>query len=34
MLSPTRERFAALRPLLDESLELARTRWSRRIRSR
>jgi hypothetical protein len=34
ILSPTRERFAALRPLLDESLELARTRWSRRIRSR
>jgi hypothetical protein len=30
VLSPTADRFAAPQPLLDESLALARARWSRR----
>lgn len=30
ILSPTDERFASLRPLLDEALELAKERWARR----
>jgi hypothetical protein len=30
ILSPTAPRFASLEPLLAESLELARERWSRR----
>jgi Family of unknown function (DUF6194) len=30
ILSPTPARFASLRPLLDESLELAKAKWSRR----
>jgi Family of unknown function (DUF6194) len=30
ILTPTEARFEALRPLLDESLDLVRTRWSRR----
>ena len=30
ILSPTDERFASLRPLLEEALELAEERWARR----
>lgn len=30
ILSPTRRQFAALRPLLEESLSLAQARWQRR----
>jgi uncharacterized protein DUF6194 len=33
ILSPTAARFASLEPLLAESLELARERWSRRTRA-
>jgi hypothetical protein len=33
ILSPTAPRFASLQPLLAESLDLARERWSRRTRA-
>lgn len=33
ILSPSRERFHALRPLLDDSLTLVRARWARRAKA-
>jgi hypothetical protein len=33
ILAPSPARYEALRPLLDESLELARRRWARRATS-